>query len=232
MPFINDPEFGEIIVTKRVRSTHVRIRVDSDGQLAVTAPRYVAMPFIRKFVDSSRIKLRDMLKSSAKIDPYYDNQPIGKLHTLKIVKSGLSKDFTVKIIRQTIIVYLPPGNSIGEKRIQDEIRTKVARVLRTEAKAYLPVRLAHFAQVYGFSYDWTRFNHNSSRWGSCSSLGTISLNIALMKLPDELIDYVLIHELCHTKHMNHSKEFWASVERCDPDYKPHRKLIKQETPSI
>jgi len=92
--------------------------------------------------------------------------------------------------------------------------------------------LSFLAEEHGFSFKRTKITHASSRWGSCSSAGTISLNIGLMNLPFELIDYVIIHELCHTRHMNHSASFWREVAQFDPSYKIHRAELKKYSPHI
>src|SRR5690606_24974916 len=156
---------------------------------------------------------------------------IGKSHTLT-VRPATSKDCSVHRHGQQVIVSLPEGREIGDPDIQAQIRPIVIAALRKEAKSYLPRRLEHLAKLHGFSYTKVRFSHAAGRWGSCSSSGTISLNSALMKLPFHLIDYVLLHELSHTVELNHSNAFWAHVERCDPEYKKHRKEMKSHTPSV
>lgn len=133
---------------------------------------------------------------------------------------------------QQIIASLSPDDQLRDPHVVRIIRDAVIDALRLEAKSYLPKRLAFLASSGGFTYQKVRFSHASGRWGSCSSNGTISLNIALMKLPFELIDYVLIHELSHTVEMNHSSEFWSLVENADPQYKVHRRELKKQTPSI
>ena len=75
-------------------------------------------------------------------------------------------------------------------------------------------------------------SHANTRWGSRSSSGTISLNIGLMNLPQELSDYVILHELAHINHMDHSEKFWAEVAEHDPKYKQHRKALKGYSPGV
>lgn len=106
------------------------------------------------------------------------------------------------------------------------------KILTKRAKEYLPYRLDYFAKLYGYEYDRLRFSHANTRWGSCSSNRTISLNIGLMQVPEPLRDYVLIHELAHLNHMNHSTAFWAEVAAHDPHYKEHRKKLKLYSPGV
>ncbi len=232
MPEFYDAEFGEIVVHKRRDSRSVRIRMGVNGRLVATAPVYTPLLFIRQVVNASRDELRKITQHPSAPTVYGDGQAIGKSHSLAVVATSMVTEPTTEISRQKLLVYLPPNTSLESQEVQQRIRTTVIAILRKEAKARLPGRLKHLAATYGFSYSKIRFSHASGRWGSCSSEGTISLNIALMKLPDELIDYVLIHELCHTRHMNHSDAFWREVERYDPHFRLHKRQIKRETPSV
>lgn len=79
-------------------------------------------------------------------------------------------------------------------------------------------QLAQIAQADGFRYGRVQIRRQRTRWGSCSATGTISLNVCLMFLAPAVVRYLLIHELCHTRHMNHSRRFWSLVEAHEPDY--------------
>ena len=96
--------------------------------------------------------------------------------------------------------------------------------LRAQAKEALPPRLAQLAAQHGFSYNKVFIKNNVSNWGSCSSRGNINLNLRLVSLPQELQDYVMLHELCHLKYLNHGKEFHALLESVCPG---HRELARQ-----
>lgn len=99
--------------------------------------------------------------------------------------------------------------------------------VREQAIAYLPQRLAQLAQRGGFSYQRCQVRHAKTRWGSCSSRGVISLNAGLILLPVPVLDYVLWHELCHTRQLNHSAQFWQEVALVDAEYLSHRQQLKQ-----
>jgi predicted metal-dependent hydrolase len=229
MPVIEDSEFGKITVRRSPKATHIRLRVAPDGTLRASMPMYAPVLLLKRLLKTSRDELRDMMQQAQPQTHFNDGQQVGKSHTI-IVRQATQ--LSTKVKGQHINVSLPNGKTLSDHDVVRSVRDGVIAALRLEAKSYLPKRLAFLAQQYGFSYVKVRFSHASGRWGSCSSAGTISLNIALMKLPFELIDYVLIHELAHTRHMNHSAEFWALVGEGDPHYARHRKLLKAEAPSI
>ncbi len=226
-----DDELGEIIVRRRNNVRNLRIRLGTDGRYIVYAPNLTPVLYIKKTIKDSRENLKKM-RLSVCSNIYNDKQSIGKNHKIAVIKTGLISKPEVKLQKQLLLVYIPPSHNISDTEVQQQIRDYVAKILRKEAKEYLPRRIKYLAERYDFGYSSVRFSHACSRWGSCSSSKKISLNIALMKLPDELIDYVLIHELSHTIHMNHSKKFWAEVERCDPKYKLHKASLKNESPVI
>lgn len=231
MPTITDEEFGQITLRRSARASHVRIRVAPDGRLRASLPLYAPVFLVKRLLKTSRLQLRALL-AEHHIDSVFEHgMQIGKSHTL-IVRQGISGAPTAKRHGLQIVVTLPPDSHLADPMAVRAIRDAMAATLRIEAKSHLPKRLSYLADKHGLPYEKVRFSHASGRWGSCSSSGTISLNIALMKLPFELIDYVLIHELCHTRQMNHSQEFWQLVAMASPHYKLHRQALKKETPSI
>ena len=99
--------------------------------------------------------------------------------------------------------------------------------LADRALAELPGRVAHFAKIVGVTYGGITIRNQRSRWGSCSSAGNLNFNCLLMLAPPEVRDYVIVHELCHRKEMNHSPAFWAEVEKVLPDYQERTKWLKE-----
>lgn len=229
MPTLHDDEFGEIIIKKNSLARSISATVAPSGKLRITIPAHLSPNAAKKLIKSSRGRIRTLLENHQSKHAYLEDSQVGKSHFL-IINQGAKT-----LISQSgtkIIATIAEGDDIKNLNIQSEIRKKIIAALRKEAKSYLPRRLKFLAEKHDFSYEKVRITHASSRWGSCSSSGTISLNIALMNLPFELIDYVLLHELCHTVEMNHSSSFWNLVAKVDPDYKIHRKNINDYTPHI
>ena len=99
-------------------------------------------------------------------------------------------------------------------------------VLADRARAVFPERVRHFAPLVGVSFGRITIRSQHTRWGSCAARGNLNFNCLLMLAPPEVLDYVVVHELCHRKQLNHSAAFWAEVERVCPDYRLHRKWLK------
>lgn len=99
--------------------------------------------------------------------------------------------------------------------------------LAQQALMVIPERVRHYAQVVGVTYGRITIRSQHSRWGSCSSRGNLNFNCLLMLAPPEVLDYVVVHELCHRKEMNHSAIFWEEVERVMPDYQRHKQWLKE-----
>ena len=101
-------------------------------------------------------------------------------------------------------------------------------VLADRALKYIPGRVKHFAPMIGVTYGGITIRSQRTRWGSCSSKGNLNFNCLLMLLPPEIIDYVVVHELCHRKEMNHSPKFWVQVERILPNYRILKQQLKEQ----
>lgn len=113
------------------------------------------------------------------------------------------------------------------KKTLDAATAAQVEELRRQAKEYLPGRLNYLANLFGFQYNTLRIKHNSSNWGSCSSKGNINLNLNLMRVPQDLQDYVMLHELCHLKYLNHSPQFHALLESVCPGHREKQRRLKE-----
>lgn len=104
---------------------------------------------------------------------------------------------------------------------------KEIKQLFEKAMAHIPKRVRYFSDIIGVDYRRITIRNQKTRWGSCSAMGGLNFNCLLMETPPEVIDYVVVHELCHRKEMNHSERFWKEVETVLPDYKVQVKWLKE-----
>jgi predicted metal-dependent hydrolase len=108
-----------------------------------------------------------------------------------------------------------------------KLTTAQIRVLADKAKIYMPPLIAAWAKKIGVTYGQITIRNQRTRWGSCSGKGNLNFNCMLMLAPPRVIEYVIVHELCHRKHMDHSPAFWALVQRHLPDWEERRGWLKQ-----
>ena len=105
-------------------------------------------------------------------------------------------------------------------------------ILAKEAQIVIPKKVAYYARELGVNYGRITIRNQKSRWGSCSGKGNLNFNCLLMLTPERVQDYVVIHELCHRKEMNHSQRFWNEVAKVMPDYKEQRQWLKEHGGTI
>lgn len=115
----------------------------------------------------------------------------------------------------------------AEQKALPKFSKQEIKELANKALAYIPERVKYYAPIVGVNYTRITIRNQKTRWGSCSSKGGLNFNCLLMLTPPEVIDYVVVHELCHRKEMNHSKAFWAEVEKVLPDYKSAKRWLRE-----
>jgi predicted metal-dependent hydrolase len=134
-----------------------------------------------------------------------------KHHKLSLRRAD-RKNISVRIFKEKINVVYPTELNSDSIEVQTAIRKGIERALKIEAKQHLPDKVKRLAVKFELDYNKLTLKNIKSRWGSCSRKNNINLSIHLMRLPDHLIDYVILHELVHTVHHNHSKRFWAMLD--------------------
>lgn len=110
--------------------------------------------------------------------------------------------------------------------VTEKLTEQEVKLLREKTRQLVTERVKYFAPVIGVTYNQIAIRTQKTRWGSCSSKGNLNFNCLLGLTPPEVLDYVVVHELCHRIELNHSKQFWNAVERTMPDYKVHRKWLR------
>lgn len=118
-------------------------------------------------------------------------------------------------------------STIDERSKLEKITSEQIKELADQAVEYIPKRVKYYAENENFVYNKITIKNLVSRWGSCSTKGNLNFNCLLMLTPDYVIDYIVVHELCHLREMNHSEKFWAEVEKIMPDYQRAELWLKQ-----
>lgn len=133
--------------------------------------------------------------------------------------------YTTRITSDRIVVNYPITDNYTSEEVQKQIKSGIEQAWKIEAKELLPPRTEQIAQSLGLRFSSVSIRNTRSKWGSCSSRNDLSLSIHLMRLPDHLIDYIIIHELCHTVHKDHSPRFHSLLDKLTSGR--HKELNKE-----
>ncbi len=230
-------EFGEITVaysvrvSKRAKRISVRysqrdglevvypLGVDSSAPEAILAEKsdWVLANYKRFRDEAERLPTRNYEAG----DVFY---VLGKPHAFKLLMAPETKGIKVEVRDASLVLSSPDSLDAVDLAAR---RQAVEACYRALAVDYLPARVSVLAAAYGFRFARVRVKNQKTRWGSCSSRGNINLNLRLMMAPAGAIDYVIVHELCHLRVLNHSPAFWALVESCSPNFRHWRSWFKR-----
>ncbi len=214
------------------RAIRMRLQIDREGRITLVAPWFSKEGEIHSFVARHKPWLQKhlgLIENHKALRPapryrtgdtfYYFGEPLA----LEVAPSPLKRP-TIKILdnRMRITLYRDIGKSEGVSAAK---RT-VEQFYRKKAEEVIRDRLDHFNEHYGFRFRRVAFRDQKSRWGSCSRAGNLNFNWRLVMAPIEVIDFVVVHELCHLREMNHSPRFWALVEQTVPRYREARKWLR------
>lgn len=208
---ISDKDFGKIHFVVRRSARNITMRVKEDG-LHVTTPPYRSITALLEAIAPFRERLRNVC-SEIKPKPFDLNFSIeAECFRLKLETSPL-KNFTVSMRDETVVIACPAHADFTTDRVQTLVKNAVMRAMRKKAEEYLPPLVQYWSSLFDLPYNKITISKARSRWGSCSSKRDISLSFYLMLLPVHLMDYVILHELAHTREMNHGPKFWELLNQ-------------------
>jgi predicted metal-dependent hydrolase len=203
---------GNVTFSQSARSRSIRLRVKPDQTVLVSYPAYVTFKEAMRFTEQHAEWVTRQKEKNEHRQPKFSEDTPFKTRSYTIYFKKHPGKFSLKQTKKQIIILYPEQSDLNDPEIIGKIKKVLTAVYRLEAKEYLPARLAELAAAIGFQYGNITIRNNTSNWGSCSGRNNISLNLHLMKMPDHLIDYILLHELAHTRVKNHGPKFWELLD--------------------
>ena len=223
---INVPALGTVVLYKRKGSRNIRLSVTADGNVRVSLPPWMPYQAGLTFA-ASKSEWIDLQRQRNKKVLFLNGQSIGKAHHLYLEPSVAAISVTSRLKNTQATVTYPLQLNETDIKVQKAARQVAIRALRSEAEALLPKRLNFLAQKGNLPYKSIQVKQLKRRWGSCNQNKEIVINLFLIQLPWQLIDYVLWHELAHTKYLHHGSDFWGELLNHEPDAKSLRRQIHE-----
>ena len=208
---LEDEELGRLLVRVNIRARRLTFRTREDA-VHVTVPPGTTIGEVKNAVEQLRSRLRVARQRQSR--PLIDlNYRIDTEFFKLTLVSGQRERFLSRSELGEMQIICPPDADFSDEKLQAWLRKVIEEALRRNAKIVLPPRLYMLSMQHNLPYKSVKINSSSGRWGSCSAQGNINLSYYLVLLPKHLIDYVLLHELAHTREMNHGERFWDLLDR-------------------
>lgn len=215
-------------IVKNKRSKSLRISIGHNGEIKVTIPAWTSYQIGLSFAMAKKAWIREHGRKPLLLKP---GQSVGKSHHLEFVPDAVLS-VKSKIVKTQILVMHPANLSFDNPEVQKVAVLACIRALRSQSQTLLPYRLSSLAEKHEFEFNRVSIKQMKARWGSCDQNKNILLNLFLIQLPWDLIDYVLLHELVHTKVLKHGPDFWAEFSQVLPDAKAKRNSMRGYRPNI
>lgn len=207
---------GNVLFRRSNRTRFLNITIRPFIGVRVSVPIGMSYNYAEKYVKEKKSWIVNHLEKIKQIEnlqtQFDENIPYNTKEHKLILNQSNKSDISVRVSQGKINVSYPASLKSESKEVQAAIRIGIERALKIEAKKILPSKVAILAARHGFEFNKLTLKNIKSRWGSCSRCKNINLNIHLMRLPDYLIDYVILHELVHTVEHNHSNRFWSLLD--------------------
>jgi len=218
---INVPDIGEVVIFRKKGLKNIRLRIDHNNAIKLSLPWFVPLSAGLLFVKSKA----SWLETQRQVPTVFcDGMFFGRGQQLRIVSSTSLRPSS-SVNEETLTIKLPHGDDSVQMH-RRYIETAIIRAIQQKADEILIPRTHRLASLHNLNFKSISTRKLKSRWGSCDQEKNITLNIYLVQVPEHLIDYVIAHELCHTKHLNHGQHFWHTMKQLYPLYPDARKELK------
>lgn len=210
---IIDKDLGEIRLVENVRARKIIVR-KKENYLQLTHPPFVDREYIEKAIQEMKPRLLKLVERNIEkkiFTPETDFRTFS--FSLRLVESKSTTNYYLKLKDGILSISCPLNTDFQDGKVQETIRDLIEKAFRYEAKRLFPDKVKTMARQYGFIVSDIKINKSRTRWGSCTSKKSINLSYYCMLLPEYLIDFIILHELCHTVEMNHSERFWKLLDK-------------------
>lgn len=220
-----DKDLGLVVALPHKRAKSVIARRKA-GHVQLTIPVGFSLENTRAALNSMKPKLLTIKPPATKIFTETDILKTFTFHAA-IQRATWTADLQLTLKEGKLTLWVPSRINVAEPRLQQIFRENVQAVMRVEAKRVIKQKVAYFAQKHHLTFNEVKINKSKTRWGSCSGKKNLNFSLFTMLLPERFIDYIVLHELAHTKEMNHSPAFWELLSLlCGEDAKQLSREVK------